>query len=251
MSQIDLIQAAWKGTDFLARNVSLWGERKDFKITTDIVGYKRDPEAGGRDVTKHDIPQDQPPVSAQVDNLADTLHVAENIPEEENGSVAEGAPEQEDIASRVDDALARGAVPVGSVVNDASQRNRKTTPKGKGQYDDKPKIPPYAAKMSHLDAEIFLEDKTDVAKAALHMDPKKPFLLDGEIHKTALGQIGEYAVEIMRRQHRKFVFSILTVANTIRFVRWDRCGIIATEPIDFVKDLTTFIKFFLPLRSYE
>ncbi|KAL4243859.1 EKC/KEOPS complex subunit BUD32 [Abortiporus biennis] len=121
---IDLIQAAWKGTDFLARNVSLWGERKDFKITTDIVGYKRDPEAGGRDVTKHDIPQDQPPVSAQVDNLADTLRMADNIPEEENGSVAEGAPEQEDIASRVDDALARGAVPVGSVVDDASKRNR-------------------------------------------------------------------------------------------------------------------------------
>ncbi|KAI0792916.1 hypothetical protein C8Q75DRAFT_731483 [Abortiporus biennis] len=218
---IALIQAAWKDTDLLARNVSFWGERKKFRITTDIAAYKRHPNANGRDVTKYDIPEFvQPPVPVQVDeNIADT---EDNVPEEETTPVAEAGLEE--VSSTVADASAKDAVPTDN---------------------SKPvKLPPYAAKMSYSDAEIFLEDKTDVATAALHKNPDKPFLLDGEIHKTALGQIGEYAVEIMRRQHRKFLFSILTVANTIRFVRWDRCGIIATEPIDFVKDLTTFIKFF-------
>ncbi|KAI0792907.1 hypothetical protein C8Q75DRAFT_804617 [Abortiporus biennis] len=185
---IELIQPAWKDTDLLARNVSLYGQNSKFKITTDIVAYHRHGLDGTR--TEHDLPPNPPKKrGAPSTNAAGhtEVHQEESVPEV---------------------------------------------------------VRKYAAKMNHFDAQLFLEDKTEFKYAALHTDPNEPFLVDGKEHEATRGQVGEYAVAILRRQHRTHLFSVLTVANIVHFLRWDRCGVVVSKPVCFEEDLTTFITFF-------
>ncbi|KAL4244005.1 hypothetical protein ABKN59_010675, partial [Abortiporus biennis] len=56
--------------------------------------------------------------------------------------------------------------------------------------------------------------------------------------------IGEHAAAIMERQHRTHSFSVVTIGNKVRFLRWDRSSVIVTEPIAFNEDFAKFIKFF-------
>ncbi|KAH8118265.1 hypothetical protein DFH11DRAFT_659358 [Phellopilus nigrolimitatus] len=71
-------------------------------------------------------------------------------------------------------------------------------------------------------------------------DPKEhPFILDhiGDENtlkkaKRALGQNVAYAIDICKRQHRSFCFSISVSGSRIRFLRWDRAGVIVSRSFD-------------------
>ncbi|KAI0782041.1 hypothetical protein C8Q75DRAFT_811974 [Abortiporus biennis] len=96
------------------------------------------------------------------------------------------------------------------------------------QETDKKKIPhPFAARMDYTKSSTLEE-----------------FLPKGTDRIHARGQIGEHAAAIMERQHRTHFFSVVTIGITVRFLRWDRAGVIVTKPIAFNKDLTRFVKFF-------
>lgn len=50
--------------------------------------------------------------------------------------------------------------------------------------------------------------------------------------KRALGQNVAYAVDICKKQHRSFCFSISVTGSRIRFLRWDRAGVIVSRSFD-------------------
>ncbi|KAH8093833.1 hypothetical protein DFH11DRAFT_1502834 [Phellopilus nigrolimitatus] len=54
--------------------------------------------------------------------------------------------------------------------------------------------------------------------------------------KRALGQNVAYAVDICKRQHRSFCFSISVTGSRIRFLRWDRAGVIVSRSFDCLKE---------------
>jgi hypothetical protein len=63
--------------------------------------------------------------------------------------------------------------------------------------------------------------------------------------KQDLGQNATYAIEINRRQHRCFCFTILIVENRARLLRWDRAGVIVSESFDYMDDSTDYLGRFL------
>ncbi|KAI0793314.1 hypothetical protein C8Q75DRAFT_555550 [Abortiporus biennis] len=98
----------------------------------------------------------------------------------------------------------------------------------------------YKSNMNYHYADMFIEDKTKFVNAAIRTDGKDEIPI-GLKHQLARGQIGEYAAAILRCQHRKYLFSVLTVGKTARFLRWDRSGVIASMPISYFDDTTAFV----------
>ncbi|TFY53934.1 hypothetical protein EVG20_g9909, partial [Dentipellis fragilis] len=58
------------------------------------------------------------------------------------------------------------------------------------------------------------------------------------------GEMARYATEVLRRQHRQFVVSAFIQNSTVRFYRWDRSGIIVSEPVDFHAEPEHLMRFF-------
>ncbi|KAI0941239.1 hypothetical protein AcV7_002861 [Taiwanofungus camphoratus] len=90
-------------------------------------------------------------------------------------------------------------------------------------------------------AELFFEVK-GTSKHDFFTDPQQgadhsshPFVLNisNKVNlsraEQALGQNVAYATEACARQHRLFYFSVSVSGRSVRFIRWDRAGAIATE----------------------
>ncbi|KAH9932693.1 uncharacterized protein BXZ73DRAFT_26617, partial [Epithele typhae] len=58
-----------------------------------------------------------------------------------------------------------------------------------------------------------------------------------------LGQIVNYALEIVKRQHRRHVFSISLCGSKARFIRWDRAGAIVSRSFDIHDDPDSLCEF--------
>ena len=71
----------------------------------------------------------------------------------------------------------------------------------------------------------------------------KDFLAATMLGKRNRGQITEYAAKIMARQHRTCLFSIFIYRFTARLLRWDRVGVVVSEPIRYKEDPTPLITF--------
>ncbi|KAL4251336.1 hypothetical protein ABKN59_005688 [Abortiporus biennis] len=223
-----LLEPSWEGTDIVARNVSRWGPKKPHsKITPDIVAYRCDPNRK----TPHDIPKEEQHSSKSKKAAASNSTVCTpSIPDAGPSTVT--AADSAASSSSLDPAS--GSIPVDRGVSSSSSPN----PLIKEPSD-------YVARMNYHDVQLFLEDKVDNDSAPFQKKPKDDFLLDNDRSKASRGQIGEYAAEILRQQHRCYLFSIVTVHNTVRFLRWDRSGVIMSEPVDFSTDsgLKIFITF--------
>ncbi|KAH8100024.1 hypothetical protein BXZ70DRAFT_939991 [Cristinia sonorae] len=63
------------------------------------------------------------------------------------------------------------------------------------------------------------------------------------------GQLWDDATEILIRQHRTFLFTFSVYRTTAYLMRWDRLGVIISEPIDLKKEAEQFYEFFFRLRK--
>jgi hypothetical protein len=85
-----------------------------------------------------------------------------------------------------------------------------------------------------------------VKDSAFLFDMKKPRALRNLIREgmKARVQHATQVAEVFLRQHRTHVFSLYVYRRFARILRWDRAGILVTEPIDIVLEphkLLTFV----------
>jgi hypothetical protein len=69
------------------------------------------------------------------------------------------------------------------------------------------------------------------------------FESDAQSAQHSRGQLASYATEWCTRQHRTFAFSVFIFDPYVRFIRWDRSGIIVTERFNFRTDSQPFVNF--------
>ncbi|EPS97527.1 hypothetical protein FOMPIDRAFT_1024998, partial [Fomitopsis schrenkii] len=62
--------------------------------------------------------------------------------------------------------------------------------------------------------------------------------------KETLGQISRYAAKILRRQFLAHCFTIFVYRNYAWLMRWDRAGLVISEPFDFIQQPQLLHKFF-------
>ncbi|KAI9059514.1 hypothetical protein FKP32DRAFT_1579762 [Trametes sanguinea] len=55
-----------------------------------------------------------------------------------------------------------------------------------------------------------------------------------ETAEETLGQNAAYAIELFARQHRSFIFSVFICGEHVRFIRWDRAGLIVSQACNYV-----------------
>ncbi|KAI0785643.1 hypothetical protein C8Q75DRAFT_809238 [Abortiporus biennis] len=180
----DLIQPAWDGTEYVARNVSYSSEdaNLDTKTRPDIAGYKR--SKNGASMTDFDL----------------------------SGYSGD-----------------KNRTPV-------SHQDVSATPRRNDSFS--PVSPDHDLHCSDNEA-TDLEDKTN-GECGLPIEDTS----DESSSRSMVGQISDHISAVMKRQHRTHFFSVVIIANTTRFLRWDCAGVIVTEPITFKEDLARFIKFF-------
>ncbi|KAJ3006798.1 hypothetical protein NUW54_g3803 [Trametes sanguinea] len=98
-------------------------------------------------------------------------------------------------------------------------------------------------------AETFIEVKLDdpLCDPPSGKDPSAwPFFLGNRkasagsgIHNKCLEDLGQgiaYAVEILARQHRFFLFTVTLALTRARLIRWDRAGLIVTKSFDIIEE---------------
>jgi len=62
---------------------------------------------------------------------------------------------------------------------------------------------------------------------------RNPFLSTSHSALMVLGQLTAYATAVMGAQYRTHMFMVLIVKDYARLIRWDRSGVVVTEPIRF------------------
>ena len=68
--------------------------------------------------------------------------------------------------------------------------------------------------------------------------------LDTDGGAQSMGQISRYAAKIMRRQFLAYCFTIFVCRKYARFMRWDRAGLVVSEPFDFIQQPQLLHQFF-------
>lgn len=76
----------------------------------------------------------------------------------------------------------------------------------------------------------------------------------GYLHNTLEGfkaraQIIKYATEMLYRQHRIHLFTFYGLKTQVRLMRWDRNGLVMSEPIDLLKNPEQFLNFFYRMAA--
>ncbi|KAI0785649.1 hypothetical protein C8Q75DRAFT_735507 [Abortiporus biennis] len=245
---IQLIQPAWDGTDYVARNVCNYEEKSNLKIRRkpDIVCYKKNKDGA----TDFDLLNE----SAEQETPTGTTHTLDSSSLPSNNALSVNSSGPLDGTARLDESAPSGSLDrpiadvgpsLGGPVADSSDAVPPSETEEEKKEKKKP-YPPFAARMSYTACKLTVEDKTSTKKSAFSMSgcSLKDLLPGGSERVDARGQIGEHSSLAMERQHRTHYFSVVTVGTEIRFIRWDRAGVIITTPIRFNKDLTSFIKFF-------
>ncbi|KAI0785644.1 hypothetical protein C8Q75DRAFT_324340 [Abortiporus biennis] len=231
---IGLIQHVWDGTDYVARNVYGWNE----KARPDIACYKK----RGDGTTSFDLLSQK-----------DTSVLLNSVPTESSETRADITLIDHPITSNnfknlptISEDSAQDSNPsMQTSTVDASTFPPATS--GEQIPPEPNPYPPFTAHIDYVRCRLTIEDKT-IHYLCTSCDFESSTLEDfcprsiEPIH--ARGQIGEHAAAIMERQHRTHSFSVVTIGNKVRFLRWDRSSVIVTEPIAFNEDFAKFIKFF-------
>ena len=68
--------------------------------------------------------------------------------------------------------------------------------------------------------------------------------LDTDGGAQSMGQISRYAAKIMRRQFLAYCFTIFVCRKYAWFMRWDRAGLVVSEPFDFIQQPQLLHQFF-------
>ncbi|KAL4250934.1 hypothetical protein ABKN59_005226 [Abortiporus biennis] len=209
---IYLVEPAWRGTGLVPHNVSCLGQDSGRKVTPDIVAYNsEDNRRTLDDETMTTYSSTSQPASTVAPTSMDTSPTLSLAP-----STASMSPSHVVTASAtLDDA---------PISLPSTNSSTSTMPPQELEFCE--------VRMNYHHAELFIEDNTENEFAALHNNEDQ-------------GPIGEHAGEILRCQHRCHLFSIVTVHNTTRFLRWDRSGVIASMPVNFGTEsgLIIFITF--------
>ncbi|GBE81226.1 predicted protein [Sparassis crispa] len=96
----------------------------------------------------------------------------------------------------------------------------------------------YMSRVSWAWTCVPIEVKNDYQKSAFEFkDPEKYFLrTDAADGFETLGQITEYAAQVLLRQHRLFCFMVFICKSHARLIRWDRTGAVASEGFNYIED---------------
>ncbi|KAI0785637.1 hypothetical protein C8Q75DRAFT_735495 [Abortiporus biennis] len=266
---INMIRPALEGTGYVARDVHRWPDKSGLnrERRPDIVCYKstdgttvfdlpgKDKDKGkapsdseNRHDTSSTATQDLPPDSAEFShNNSLSSDDDPQIPSSLLSPQPIDDDEEEDDDEEDDDEGEEEDEDDNPFLDNPTESQSATD--GKAEKKKKKKsIPPFAAHMNYNACKLTIEDKTNHHSAAFGLNAGSvsilDFLPDGTEHIRARGQIGEHGTIVMERQHRTHFFSVVTIAYTIRLLRWDRAGVVISEPVNFVKDLPRLIKFF-------
>ncbi|PIL31115.1 hypothetical protein GSI_05811 [Ganoderma sinense ZZ0214-1] len=84
--------------------------------------------------------------------------------------------------------------------------------------------------------ELLIEVKWDpkAAPFSSRYTPRSAFLPTGRERCLSRGQLAEYAVEQLNRQHRQFLFMVHVMRDCARILRFDRSGAVVSEEFDYV-----------------
>ncbi len=89
----------------------------------------------------------------------------------------------------------------------------------------------------------FIDVKNDRFLRPFSMDTGEPhFLLSTKTARKTRGQLVQCVGEIMRRQHRLFLYSVVIVPR-VRLIYWDRGGALVSEPFDVQQEGAKFLSF--------
>ncbi|KAL4251394.1 hypothetical protein ABKN59_005583 [Abortiporus biennis] len=223
-----------EGTGYVARNVYNWSEKSNLKaeitVRPDIACYKQREDG----TTPFDLPS-QEDTSVSSNSVLTSSEVSETTTD--TMLTDKPIPSKKDFSNDLDD----------SDEENPSLESPDPDASASPQETDKKKIPhPFAARMDYTSCRLTVEDKTDHLSASFNLESStlEEFLPKGTDRIHTQGQISEHATAIIERQHRTHFFNVVTIGITVRFLRWDRAGVIVTKPIAFNKDLTRFVKFF-------
>ncbi|TFK81461.1 hypothetical protein K466DRAFT_667102 [Polyporus arcularius HHB13444] len=101
--------------------------------------------------------------------------------------------------------------------------------------------------MSWVWAEVLIEVKrTRTGFPFLHGEGAD-FMPSGGDHVLARGQIAEYALGVLRAQHRQAVFMLLILHDHARFIRFDRDGAMVSAAFNYFSEPRTMGEFFYRL----
>lgn len=103
---------------------------------------------------------------------------------------------------------------------------------------------PPAASMTHSLKDAAAEAPATGSPNPLR-NPMPPFLrLDSYYGAQSMGQISRYAAKIMRRQFLAYCFTIFVCRKYAWLMRWDRAGLVISEPFDFIQQPQLLHQFF-------
>ncbi|KAL4252369.1 hypothetical protein ABKN59_004888 [Abortiporus biennis] len=229
---MDLIQPAWDGTDYVARNVCHWSEKSELKVKMrpDIACYKKNKDG----LTDFDLRNKSP---SDPNKNPKSCH---------DGSTPQNPVDTRDLSGNGTTTSGSPDVDLGSDVSVQTTTITQSATDSKEKSRVLPQYPPFAARMDYTGCKLTIEDKTNSKRSSFNMTAGsiRGFLPGGTERIHARGQIGEHTSAIMERQHRTHLLSVVTVTNMARFLHWDRGGVVVSKPIAFDEDLTSFIKFF-------
>ncbi|CAL1700360.1 unnamed protein product [Somion occarium] len=95
------------------------------------------------------------------------------------------------------------------------------------------------------------EVKVDKSQEGFGLNEDELDLPDTKNACGTRGQVAEYIIEVLSRQHRRFTFAFYIYRNFARFLVVDRVAAVMTPPFDYVKDPKTFLKFFYRLARAD
>ena len=88
-----------------------------------------------------------------------------------------------------------------------------------------------------------VEVKKEGDETGFGFGPEEPLLRTAETSHTVRSQFAAYAAEIMLRQHRTHLFMILVAGWHARIFRWDRNGVLVSNPINLKTDAKLLFNF--------
>ncbi|OBZ73849.1 hypothetical protein A0H81_06455 [Grifola frondosa] len=158
----------------------------------------------------------------------------------ESGFVVKDTGNWEDLTAdagnhkrRNDKQPALGIYPTNDAALAAFTLDKKTLNQSKGTSIDARR--PHMAKVSWAWLSVPTEVKADDSMAAFSYADGKEFLPDNDAARKARGQLADYAMHVLARQHRQFLFMIAICRDRARLLRWDRVGAVVSKPFDYIK----------------
>lgn len=111
------------------------------------------------------------------------------------------------------------------------------------ESDADPRRLPYMARTAWAWITLPVEVKVQKAGYDFNLNHPDAIRIRTKDADKARVQFAQYVAEIFLRQHRTHVFSLYIYRKYARIFRWDRSGILVTEPIDFVQNPRQLLNF--------